>query len=108
MTEYVETLSWKWYTYGLHPRFPDAWFVRNNLTRRSVTTSSESACIKIIELAYALKTGQPKPLNQSALEYKAKVLESIPLHAHRYWAWSGKKLLYDTSDYDTIKKKTKV
>lgn len=99
-----QTLSWKWYTYGPHPRYDDSWIVINEITKREVSTSTESACVKIIELAYALKTGQPKPLNQSQLEKKAKHLENIPIQYQHYWDWNGRKRSYNTINYESKKR----
>lgn len=99
MHDVIETLTWKWYTYGPHPKYEDAWQITNNITKQSVSTSSESACLKIIELAHTLKTGKPKPLNHRTLENKAKDLEGITYRMRRYWTWDGRQLTYDTCKY---------
>lgn len=92
-------LTWKWYRYGPNKKY-ECWEVVNLITKHKVLTSTEEASLKIIELAYALKMGLPKPLNFRPLEYKAKDLEGIPLSAQRYWNWDGKELSYDTIDYE--------
>lgn len=48
--------------------------MKNLATKKSILTSTEEACLKIIELAYTLKTGGHKPLNHRPLEQKAKKL----------------------------------
>lgn len=95
----MKHLTWKWYKYGPNEKY-DCWEVINLATNSRVLTSTESACIKIIELAHALKTGQPKPLNHKTLESKAKFLEQIPFEAQRYWKWNGETLKYDTKAYE--------
>lgn len=92
----IDSLSWKHYNYGTHKRFK-CWCVVNTRSRKYVLTSTESAALKIIELAWALSNGLNKPLNHTVLERKAKLLEGIPITAHRYWNWDGKKLTYLTN-----------
>lgn len=94
-----DALTWKWYRYGIHAKY-DCWCVQNLLTNKYILTSTEEACLKIIELAYTLKTGQEKPLNHKTLEEKARVLEGLAMNARRYWNWNGQTLAYDTSEYD--------
>lgn len=91
-------LKWKWYEYGINTKY-DCWQVKNLATKKSILTSTEEACLKIIELAYTLKTGKRKPLNHRPLEQKAKHLEAIPLNAQRHWDWTGETLTYDTTGF---------
>lgn len=94
----MKHIQWKWHQYGRHSTY-DCWQVVNLLTKRRVLTSTEEACLKIIELAYTLKTGADKPLNQKTLERKAKDLEGISVLKHQYWNWDGKTLNYNTSGF---------
>lgn len=96
----TDVIDWRWYRYGKSTRYPDAYVVQNRATGHAIRCSSENAALKIIELAFALKTGQAKPLNHKTLEQKAYWLENIPMHAERYFTWNGRTLTYETSHVD--------
>lgn len=81
------TLQWKHYLYGINSDY-NCWEVHNLITKKHVLASSESAILKIIELAVALRNGQPKPLNHKTLEKKAKHLEGFgkpTINSYRTW-----------------------
>lgn len=94
-----EFLVWKWYQYGQHKRLTEqnringtgeCWVTQNLKTKKIVYCNSESACLKIIELAHALYAGERKPLNHKTLERKAKSLEGFPFSD------------FDKTDWDRI------
>lgn len=47
------------------------WYVQNALTRTRVSCNSESACLKIIQLAVAMRSSLPLPFRHHTLERKA-------------------------------------
>ena len=98
------TVYWKWYAVGASAKHAGAWCVVNRATGHIVYATSESAALSIVELAHALKTGQPKPLTHKTLERKAKELEGVPVQQARYWTWSGRRTLtYHTDAHDVSK-----
>lgn len=102
-TEIVNALHWRWYSYGETNRFPESYIVVNRATNRSIYCTSENAALRIIELAFALKTGGKKPFNHKTLEAKAQHLEGISYNVRQFWTWSGKRTLtYETDDHDVL------
>lgn len=98
------TVYWKWYAFGASTNHAGAWCIVNRATRHLVYATSETAALSIVELAHALKTGQPKPLTHTTLERKAKDLEGISTRQSRYWTWSGRRRLsYQTDAHDVSK-----
>lgn len=96
----LDPIDWKWYTSGKCPVYTGAWVVVNRATGRFARVSSESATLKVIELGYALRMGEDKPLNHKTLEQKAKYIEGIPMRAEHFWTWNGKPLAYETDAHD--------
>lgn len=98
----ADTVDWRWYTIGKSLLYPGAWVAVNRATNTTILCSSESAALRIVELAYALKHGHPKPHNHKTLEQKARVLENVNGRAARYFTWGrmDRPLAYATEAHD--------
>lgn len=93
-------MEWNWYeTSSVYKHIDGVWYpmteVINHATGQIVYVGDDASAIDLIELAYALKMGQPKPFDSDYLEPLAKTLEGIVEPYHRYVRWNGRELSYD-------------
>lgn len=76
-----------WKHYQITQVESEWWRVLNLKTRKVVNCSSENAAYSIVELATALREGEPKPRNHTTLERKARDLEG--LEPKTFWNLMG-------------------